>query len=449
MENYFESQKDAIFRNVEVLIYVFDIESPQHKRDMEQFLSCVEMVAKYSTSEQTKVYCLIHKMDLIHKEEDRARIYTERDREIKAKVAPFFPTPASASTVTTFATSIWDETLYKAWSAIVHSLIPNVHTLERQLVAFCNLLAADEVVLFEKATFLVICSAVVKHNSDAHRYEKISNIIKQFKLSCSKSSNGEFLSMQVQNKHFIAFIDQFTTNTYIMIVGPGEGANSGGGGKMLPAAVQLNLKVARPHFERFVQQNVSRERHSLIHTMILILCASALLVVNSLGLYASVCFCVLCRCTNAVELQSRTPCVLQRFALRWGPRRNVKTALPTNMQSSRAAEIEQPSTYRCTRPACLRARLRTSNLANCAPFKPSICTAFIATYNATITCHKPITKVLLTHKNCHTTLHNSRMVIFGSLNFSTANPNCLSYTNSTPTPPSPLPPLPPLAPSAK
>ena len=267
MENYFESQKDAIFRNVEVLIYVFDIESPQHKRDMEQFLSCVEMVAKYSTSEATKVYCLIHKMDLIHKEEDRLRIYNERDREIRAKVAPFFSSSQSqsaTSTVTTFATSIWDETLYKAWSAIVHSLIPNVHTLERQLVAFCHLLAADEVVLFEKATFLVICSAVVKHNSDAHRYEKISNIIKQFKLSCSKSSNGEFLSMQVQNKHFIAFIDQFTTNTYIMIVGPGEGSShsggsgvSGGGGKMLPAAVQFNLNVARPHFERFVQQNVS------------------------------------------------------------------------------------------------------------------------------------------------------------------------------------------------
>ena len=272
MENYFESQKDAIFRNVEVLIYVFDIESPQHKRDMEQFLSCIEMVAKYSNNEQTKIYCLIHKMDLIHKEEDRHTIYTERTREIKSKCTPFFPPTA----ITTFATSIWDETLYKAWSAIVHSLIPNVSVLERNLVSFCHLLCADEVVLFEKATFLVICSAVIKHNNDAHRYEKISNIIKQFKLSCSKSSNGEFLSMQVQNKHFIAFIDQFTNNTYIMIVGPGEGTStgkktigsgSGGGGTMLPAAVQLNLKVARPHFERFVQQNVSSH---ITHTRTLI-----------------------------------------------------------------------------------------------------------------------------------------------------------------------------------
>ena len=55
-----------------------------------------------------------------------------------------------------FATSIWDETLYKAWSRIVYSLIPNVHVLEAQLEEFSNLCGADEIVLFERATFLVI-----------------------------------------------------------------------------------------------------------------------------------------------------------------------------------------------------------------------------------------------------------------------------------------------------
>lgn len=55
-----------------------------------------------------------------------------------------------------FATSIWDETLYKAWSEIVYSLIPNVGLLESQLKDFSTICAADEVVLFERATFLVI-----------------------------------------------------------------------------------------------------------------------------------------------------------------------------------------------------------------------------------------------------------------------------------------------------
>lgn len=35
MENYFESQRDQIFRGVEVLIYVFDIESQDRKKDMQ------------------------------------------------------------------------------------------------------------------------------------------------------------------------------------------------------------------------------------------------------------------------------------------------------------------------------------------------------------------------------------------------------------------------------
>lgn len=77
-----------------------------------------------------------------------------------------------------FKTSIWDETLYKAWSDIVHILLPNVKTLQKKLKNFCDACNADEVVLFEKFTFLVIASHDAKAHSDSHRFEKISNIIK-------------------------------------------------------------------------------------------------------------------------------------------------------------------------------------------------------------------------------------------------------------------------------
>lgn len=46
--------------------------------------------------------------------------------------------------------------LSRAWSEIVYSLIPNVELLESQLDDFTTICAADEVVLFERATFLVI-----------------------------------------------------------------------------------------------------------------------------------------------------------------------------------------------------------------------------------------------------------------------------------------------------
>ena len=56
---------------------------------------------------------------------------------------------------TCFRTSIWDETLYKAWSSIVYQLIPNVTQLEKNLEDFASIIDADEVLLFERATFLV------------------------------------------------------------------------------------------------------------------------------------------------------------------------------------------------------------------------------------------------------------------------------------------------------
>lgn len=116
-----------------------------------------------------------------------------------------------------FGTSIWDETLYRAWSSIVYSLIPNMQDLEKHLNDFCSICHADEVVLFERATFLVISHATHASHRDIHRFEKISNIIKQFKLSCSKTQ-AQFQGMEVRNSNFTAFIDFFTTNTYIMVI---------------------------------------------------------------------------------------------------------------------------------------------------------------------------------------------------------------------------------------
>lgn len=239
MENYFESQRDQIFRNVEVLIYVFDIESHERKKDLENFSSCLEAIEQ--NSKNAHIFCLIHKMDIIHKDQERIELFKERSEELKELAKPL--------TLTCFGTSIWDETLYKAWSSIVYALVPNVHKLEAQLNKFCLLNKADEIVLFENATFLVISSATHRQHHDVHRYEKISNIIKQFKLSCSKTQ-AQFRSMEVKNTNFTAFIDVFTSNTYIMIIMSDP--------KIQAAATNLNLQAARPHFEKFVQQYVGQ-----------------------------------------------------------------------------------------------------------------------------------------------------------------------------------------------
>lgn len=102
MEQYFASQKDNIFRNVEVLIYVFDVESRELDNDMHYYQSCLEAI--YKNSPDAKIFCLVHKMDLVA-EDQREEIFKEREEDLKKLSLPL--------NCTCFRTSIWDETLYR------------------------------------------------------------------------------------------------------------------------------------------------------------------------------------------------------------------------------------------------------------------------------------------------------------------------------------------------
>jgi Ras-related GTP-binding protein A/B len=57
-----------------------------------------------------------------------------------------------------FMTSIWEESLYKAWSQIVYAMIPNGPLLQNNLEAFCEATEVEEVVLFEKVRLVRLSS---------------------------------------------------------------------------------------------------------------------------------------------------------------------------------------------------------------------------------------------------------------------------------------------------
>jgi Ras-related GTP-binding protein A/B len=234
MENYFELQRDHIFRNVQVLIYVFDIESRELAKDMEYYASCLQALKQNSKS--AKVFCLVHKMDLIP-EEQREEVFLQRQLELLRLAQPL------GLQVACFKTSIWDETLYRAWSQMVYSLIPNRDHLQSHLEQLCEVCQADELVLFERATFLVISNVVRRPHADVHRFEKVSNIIKQFKLSCSKSA-AHFATMQVRNSHYSALIEGFTSTTYAMVITSDPTTQ--------PATILINIEASRAYFESLI-----------------------------------------------------------------------------------------------------------------------------------------------------------------------------------------------------
>lgn len=227
MDNYFTNQKDHIFKMVQVLIHVFDVESKLINKDIEIFIKSLTNLQQYLPG--AKVFVLLHKMDLVQidKRQELFEIMMEKLQKIS--------NPYHFKLIG-FPTSIWDESLYKAWSQIVCSLIPNINLFNNNLIEFNSILDAEEIILFEKTTFLVISSTAsiqqqqqqqksidndqdsTNEELDPKRFEKISNIIKTYKQSITKLRTN-FKNLIIRGSNGTNFyIDIITDNMFIMIV---------------------------------------------------------------------------------------------------------------------------------------------------------------------------------------------------------------------------------------
>ncbi|KAK4527571.1 hypothetical protein GAYE_SCF41G5494 [Galdieria yellowstonensis] len=235
LDSYLDAQRENIFSEVQLLIYVFDIMSTDVERDWYYFSRVVDCLRNSSAG--AKIYCLFHKVDLVP-EHQRQAVVEERKRRLKEALTD------SLFSVECFATSIWDETLYKAWSFMICGLIPQLSKLDGALSKFCETCEGDEVVLFERATFLVISHATLHSHSDVHRFEKISNIVKRFKLSCNKNQS-HFHSLELRNSQFLAIIENFTCYTCVLYVSYHPHVQS--------TAVKLNIQCAKTLFERILE----------------------------------------------------------------------------------------------------------------------------------------------------------------------------------------------------
>lgn len=176
-ENYLTAQKQYVFSDVGVLIYVFDIESREVDKDLDTYIAIIQALEEFSP--KACVFCMIHKMDLVQIAY-RESLFEEREETIKKNSNRF------ARHVISYPTTIWDQSLYRAWGNIVNSLIPNLPVMDTFLKDLANAIEAEEVVLFERTTFLTVTSHTTEtgdSNPYVDRYERLSNIIKTFKHS--------------------------------------------------------------------------------------------------------------------------------------------------------------------------------------------------------------------------------------------------------------------------
>lgn len=71
--------------------------------------------------------------------------------------------------------------------------------------------------MFERATFLILGYYHQEGKTDLLKYEKIANIIKQFKLTCNKyASNIDEIC--IETPYFCSIITEFTKTENVMMI---------------------------------------------------------------------------------------------------------------------------------------------------------------------------------------------------------------------------------------
>jgi Ras-related GTP-binding protein A/B len=122
-------------------------------------------------------------------------------------------------------------------------------TYEKNLSKLTGVLEAQEIILFEKTTFLVICSSdkksdlsITLNNNDGDkldpkRFEKISNIMKNFKQSATKLKS-QFKTLILNDSLFIV---ELSSNLMIFVVLEK--------GKIGQQVVLENIKQAKKYFQ--------------------------------------------------------------------------------------------------------------------------------------------------------------------------------------------------------
>lgn len=231
MDTFLETQREEVFSNVAVCVYVFDVESGGFLGDLSAFervcaaLGELNRVAGRNDggggSEKGKdgkegtgcrVWVCVHKMDLVknlgvipgaegeptangHRKTVGVKRFEEKCAEISKRAGAF------GESIEFFGTSIWDQSLYRAWTRIIYHLIPNAVAIENMLGKLTKVIGARECTLFERTTCLTIASAIGKGFGDAEgegedgnpvegRGEMMSGILKSWKqsLSCVASA---------------------------------------------------------------------------------------------------------------------------------------------------------------------------------------------------------------------------------------------------------------------
>lgn len=250
-ESYLTHQRSHVFASVAVLIFVFDVETREFNADLVRYVSII--TALRENSPNARIFVLIHKMDLISMEERQVRLdqMSAQIRQVSVENDFGGDRKGAGPEVEFWGTSIWDQSLYKAWTRVIYHLVPNSSALENLLNQLLDITQAHELIVYERRTCLMVTHVnrpYEQDNPSTDRFEKLSSILKSQKASIAKhtrsnATSANFAELQIKSAKYMFLITRLTENTNLAVALPP--------GEALFNAARVNIALARAQFAEF------------------------------------------------------------------------------------------------------------------------------------------------------------------------------------------------------
>ncbi|CAI2355990.1 unnamed protein product [Caenorhabditis sp. 36 PRJEB53466] len=214
MEDRLNSQRTHFFGRIDVLVYVFEVESAEWEKDLCMFRKCVE--ALYEEAPEAKIVVMVNKMDLVE-ETIRDETFEEKRKAINAYAEIRTRRGPINVVFDVIGTTIWNCSVYNAWSRCMELIVPKAPRIEEMLRKMGEIIEAREVTLFEKQSLLKIHHIEIEPQRDDSILEKTTQALKSFKNDLLKKAAGEAHTKHIFIGDSSVHIADFTENIIILI----------------------------------------------------------------------------------------------------------------------------------------------------------------------------------------------------------------------------------------
>lgn len=279
-----ESGQATVFAQVSAMIFTFEVTKLDTNGQppdisMQYFSKCIEALHRHSPS--APIIVLIQKMDLVQQHRRR----DDFDSWVAAAKGSAGDTPFTA-----FGTSIHEASLYRAWSAMIQLIVPNIDDLTKSLNIFTQSCGAIETVIFEKTTFLLVARSSINeiprseilmatHNISGtdeqgaseeveddplerkgNRFELIIKLVKGLQISTRAIAKESFEALRMDVADFTLVLDVLTSTSYILVLASNKEPRISMFFPLdfwsllmlffaAPEAISLNIDLVRSRFE--------------------------------------------------------------------------------------------------------------------------------------------------------------------------------------------------------